>query len=440
MVKSITETLIVWTYGSPGRPDVWFADSAATVHVSPNREDFTTYRTYEESRDIKAFRNNSVKGIGEGDITADIEFQGKVTRICLTHVMHVPKAEGKILSLKLLDQKGFVCHISGGCVRIMKNAEIYMEAKLGGDLYEVKMKIIPPHEVHVLSAVKRDSSTTDLSTWHRRLGHLGDSMLKKLVGFSTVKGMDITSTQLNGICEDCIMGKMDEKPFNVRNDRDSQIFGTLHADLIGPMSPEARWSHAKYSLVINDDSSGFGFVFNLQHKDETAKTIIDLDKAIETKFQTRVHTLRTDNGSEFLNHQLENYCQDRGISLITSVAYNPELNGRAERRNRTHIEGTRTMLKDSQLGKDLWGEAISTHVYIRNRCPSSILPNHITPYERVFGHSPSIGHLRVFGSKCFVQVPDENQSKLDDKAIECRLLGFEGDSIYIVVTSDKKRL
>jgi len=57
------------------------------------------------------------------------------------------------------------------------------------------------------------------------------------------------------------------------------------------MSPEARWSHAKYSIVINDNSSRFGFVFNLQHKDETAKTIIDLDKAIETKFQKRVHTL-----------------------------------------------------------------------------------------------------------------------------------------------------
>jgi len=108
----------------------------------------------------------------------------------------------------------------------MKNAEIYMEAKLGGDLYEVKMKIIPPHEVHFLLAVKRDLSATDLLTWHRCLGHLGDSMPKKFVSSSTVKGIDIMSTQLNGICEDCIIGKMDETPFNVRNDWDSQIFAS----------------------------------------------------------------------------------------------------------------------------------------------------------------------------------------------------------------------
>ena len=72
-------------------------------------------------------------------------------------------------------------------------------------------------------AIKRDSST-DLTTWHRRLGHLGDSMLKKLVSSSAVKGMDVTNTHLEGICEDCIVGKMDEKPFSNRNKHDSQIF------------------------------------------------------------------------------------------------------------------------------------------------------------------------------------------------------------------------
>jgi len=32
-----------------GRTDVWFADSAATIHVSPNQEDFTMYQAYTES-------------------------------------------------------------------------------------------------------------------------------------------------------------------------------------------------------------------------------------------------------------------------------------------------------------------------------------------------------------------------------------------------------
>jgi len=79
--------------------------------------------------------------------------------------MHIPKVKGKILSLKLLDQKGFKCPISDGHVCIMRNGETYMEAKLGGELYGVQMKIIPP-QAHILTAVKRDLSATDLSTWH----------------------------------------------------------------------------------------------------------------------------------------------------------------------------------------------------------------------------------------------------------------------------------
>src|SRR5882724_10423900 len=202
-------------------------------------------------------------------------------------------------------------------------------------------------------------------------------------------------------------------------ERDSQVFGTLHADLMGPMTPEAIWSHARFSLLIHDDSSSFRFTFNLTHKNQMAKIIIRLDKVIENKFQKWVHTLKTDNGGKFINDELQAYCQERGITSSTSVAYNPELNGHAERRNRTHIKGVQMMLKDSDLGKDLWGEALLTHIYIRNLCPSSTLLSNATTYEKFFGHAPSIGHLCIFRSKCFIKVPDESWTKLDDKSKEC---------------------
>jgi len=89
---------------------MWIADAAAMVHVSSNQDDFTSYR------DIKAFRNNTIKGVGEGDFMANIEYEGRVTRICLTQVMHILDVEGKILSLKQLDQKGFERCIIAGCI------------------------------------------------------------------------------------------------------------------------------------------------------------------------------------------------------------------------------------------------------------------------------------------------------------------------------------
>src|SRR5882724_4463946 len=204
--------------------DIWFADSAATIHVSTNRKDFTSYHEYDNERSINMFSINLVKGVGEGNINVEVECGGKTTRIWLTNVMDVPEAEGKILSLKVLVQKGFKSLILADCVRISRDNQTYVEAMLGGELYEVKMKVLPLQE-NIMSAVKRDSPATDLYTWHQRLGHLGHTMLKKLADSGAVRGMEITNTQLTGMCRSCILGKMDEKPYEARSERDSWVFG-----------------------------------------------------------------------------------------------------------------------------------------------------------------------------------------------------------------------
>jgi len=127
------------------------------------------------------------------------------------------------------------------------------------------MKVVQPQE-NILLAVKQDSPATDLCTWHQRLGHLSDTTLKKLVGSNSVKGMVVTNTQLTGTCRNCILGKMDERTYETRIERDSQVFRTLHADIIGPMTPEAQWSHTKFSLIIHNDCSSFRFAFNYHTK------------------------------------------------------------------------------------------------------------------------------------------------------------------------------
>src|SRR5882724_1247836 len=119
-VNSVTDTPIVWACRPMSWPDVWFANSTATIHVSPKREDFSTYQKYDKESDINVFGNNMVKGAGEGDILANIKCGGKTMRIWLTQVMHIPGAKGKILSLKVLVQRGFESHILVDCIHITK--------------------------------------------------------------------------------------------------------------------------------------------------------------------------------------------------------------------------------------------------------------------------------------------------------------------------------
>jgi len=112
------DTPIMLAYGPTGRLEVWFANSAATIHVSPKCKYFSSYQKYDKQCDIKAFGNNTDKGAGEGDIDADIDCRGKTTRIQITQVMHVPEAKGQIHSLKVLPQNVF--HILADHICITK--------------------------------------------------------------------------------------------------------------------------------------------------------------------------------------------------------------------------------------------------------------------------------------------------------------------------------
>lgn len=77
------------------------------------------------------------------------------------------------------------------------------------------------------------------------------------------------------------------------------------------------------------------------------------------------------------------YCADNGIVLETNPAYNPQLNGVAERMNRTLVEKARSMLLEYDVPKYLWGEAILASTYVTNRSPTAVLKKE-TPYELWF--------------------------------------------------------
>ncbi|GKD61682.1 putative ribonuclease H-like domain-containing protein, partial [Tanacetum coccineum] len=67
---------------------------------------------------------------------------------------------------------------------------------------------------------------------------------------------------------------------------------------------------------------------------------------IENLIDLRVKVIRCDNGTEFKNRVMNQFCEMKGIKREFSVARTPQQNGVAEKRNRTLIEADRTMLAD----------------------------------------------------------------------------------------------
>ncbi|GJR62319.1 putative ribonuclease H-like domain-containing protein [Tanacetum coccineum] len=85
---------------------------------------------------------------------------------------------------------------------------------------------------------------------------------------------------------------------------------------------------------------------------------------LEKQLNHNVKIIRCDNGTEFKNHAMNEFCAKKGIKREFSVARTPQQNGVAERKNRTLIEAARTMLADSLLPIPFWAEAVNTACYV----------------------------------------------------------------------------
>ncbi|GJV81856.1 putative ribonuclease H-like domain-containing protein [Tanacetum coccineum] len=181
----------------------------------------------------------------------------------------------------------------------------------------------------------------------------------------------------------------------------------------------------------------FSWVFFLASKDETSGILQNFIRQIENQLNHRVKIIRSDNGTEFKNRDMLEFCGNKGIKQEYSNARTPQQNGVAERMNRTLIEAARTMLADSLLPTTFWAEAVSTACYIFNRVRVT-KPQNKTPYELLFGHKPIISYIRPFG--CHVTILDTLSvlGKFDGKSDEGFLVGYSLNSkayrVYNLVT------
>nr|GEX16190.1 hypothetical protein [Tanacetum cinerariifolium] len=117
---------------------------------------------------------------------------------------------------------------------------------------------------------------------------------------------------------------------------------------------------------------------------------------MENLNEVRVKELRSDKRTEFKNHKLEEFCDEKGISHNFSFLCTPEQNDVAERRNKTLIEAARFMLNNAKLPKKIWGEAVNTACYTQNI--SIIVKRHgKTSYDVFRGRSSDISYFYAFG-------------------------------------------
>lgn len=120
--------------------------------------------------------------------------------------------------------------------------------------------------------------------------------------------------------------------------------------------------------------------------------------------------------------------------------HTPELNGVAERYNRTLLDRLKPSLKGSSLHREFWSDALDYAVWTTNRSPTRTNQGFKTPCEIYEGRPPSMRHAHIFGTKGIYLVPSANRKKLDDHTRPCFFLGVlpHGDGVKVLDASTQK--
>lgn len=299
-----------------------------------------------------------------------------------------------------------------GKVFIKMNGTVIAVGHRYGNLYFLKLKL---H--HSSTSVNLASTDVDVSTlWHRRLGHLSMPNVCHLINHGLAVGVKDKMTVSILFCEPCVKGKLSRLPFSSTKPPTVRPLQRVRSDVSGKMPIESVEGNHYYVTFI-DNFTHMTVTYLLSRKSEVFEKFKTYHSMATTHFNVKMECLRSDSGGEYLSYQFTVYVREHGIRHECNVPYNPELNGVAERMNRTIMGKARTMLVESDLPKNMWSEAVMAATYLINRSPTTVLKNK-TPFEMWSGMKPDISRLRVFGSRVFAHIPKEKRHKLDDRCYE----------------------
>ncbi|KAF2889719.1 hypothetical protein ILUMI_16454, partial [Ignelater luminosus] len=335
-----------------------------------------------EENDIKWLLLNKI-----GNIDVYFNVSNKLIKTKIKNVYYVPSMSQNLLSVS--------CIVNQNKSVIFKNdrAKIY---NCEEELIAVATKL---NKLFKLDGKVRGSEITSCGSsaeiskkekWHRILGHANFQDLKHLCQLQLAEGL----------------------PYKIEND-----FLKCEINVNGPISPTG-YKGERYFVCFVDDFSKTAVVYCIKYKSEVFNRFVEYIKLMQNQTGKKIKEIHCYNGREYINKDFFRLAKAEGIYLRTGPPHTHELNGVAERYNRTIMNLARRLLSEAKIDKSYWPECVYTAAYIGN----GLLANtriRKTPYEIFFNKKPDVSNLHLYGSTAFVRIPEKcRSSKLDSKAVK----------------------
>jgi transposase InsO family protein len=159
----------------------------------------------------------------------------------------------------------------------------------------------------------------------------------------------------NHVNEGCVLGKQSRLFFPSGTSWRAKAPLQLHTDICGPLDPISFFGGNKYFITFIDDFSRKSWVYFLKEKSSALVVFKNFKALAEAKSNCKLVAVRSDRGGEYTSNAFQEFCRKNGIRHQLIVAYSPQQNGIAERKNRTILDMTRSKLKE-RIAEAILGE------------------------------------------------------------------------------------
>jgi hypothetical protein len=324
-------------------------------------------------------------------------------------------------------------------------------APLGSDnTYRFSLSDLTGEQRVLLAAAVEDSGqdrvllgdakpAESLELWHRRLGHRN----KRDLGHAIAKGLvhgpskEAAVNRKSGVCEACAKAKSTRHSF-ARVKEDSLTKKTamplrpketavrrMDTDLKGPFSVEGPKGERHMQLFTEVDHR-YRVCKTLVAKSDALSAVreyIKVDLASEGQKLLQYHS---DSAPELISKDMVHMLAEEGCRVTYSPSYTPELNGVAERSNRTIWEAAYAMLLACSFPALFWVFAVVYATICTNMLPTQTINGWMSPFQSKYGAVPSVSMFHIFGCIAYVHVSEQlRDSTFAEKAYKGFFVGLK---------------
>ncbi|KAL0448222.1 UNVERIFIED_CONTAM: Retrovirus-related Pol polyprotein from transposon TNT 1-94 [Sesamum latifolium] len=352
----------------------WVLDTNCGAHICNDLQ------VLERSRRLS--KDEMILRLGDGKAVA-AEAVGSLRLVVSNHIRidlkdcyFVPSMVKNIISIPLLDSEGFKFLINKSYFYLVFDDVYHLLGTLVNGLYILQQSNL----IMIAQHKRKMNNHENAQIWHARLGHISKDKIRRLVDS---KSLEIDNLDHLPTCESYLKGKMTKKPFVGQSAIANGLLDLIHTDVCGSLSIPARGGFS-YFITFTDDHSRYLYIYLIRYKSEAF--------------------------GRFKEYRLEVENQKNGILSQWTPPGTPQLNGVAERRNRTLLDMVRSMMSFTELPPSFWGYALETAAKLLNIAPSK--------NWGILFYDPAEQKIFISKNKVFLEKGFLSDSRRDEVLIE----------------------